>query len=123
MNKNTKAKLIVLTDGANNQPPYNEDGTSQVYRTFNHPQDWVTTEKILVYFRTDLVVSEEQFVEIADACGFNELIIFDQHKTNREALRKEIRRVIHLLSNRRAFGHQSMPDGILTHTFEPCTSW
>jgi hypothetical protein len=112
MNKNALGKLIVLTDAANNCEPKGQNGINQVFKTFRHPQENVEITKILVYFETELGLNEAEFINTANECGFDEIILFTglDHKN----LQKEIRTAIRLLSDKRVLSNGAMPRGVVT---------
>jgi len=99
-NRIVNAKLIVLTDGANNRDPQGNSGMSQIRQMFICERSYASPNTYLAYFKTGQGVSEKEFTDTATACAFNEVLIFDQHGTDISSLRRQIRHTIKLLSDR-----------------------
>jgi len=121
MNMRAKSKLIVLTDGANNLEPLGAQGISQVRAAFAFPQERVEVQKILAYFKTRGGVDKEAIKKSAAQCRFDELYVFDRHNTDTTALRKEIRRVLRLLSEKGKREEALRPEGFEVYTKEELT--
>ncbi len=73
---NTRIKLVILTDGANNLEPKGTDGEAKV-RALYGIQDAELVQTTLMYFHTDWGVNKPEFNRIANATGCSSRLYID----------------------------------------------
>jgi hypothetical protein len=95
LKKWAQAKLIIMTDGANNKAPYDEE---TVHKAITYTEAGVTTQKLLFYFKTRDGLDKLTFGRKAGKCGFDEVFFMDNHGTDARSLQHAIRVAMKLLS-------------------------
>ncbi len=96
INKWTYIKLLVFSDGANNEEP---SDPAEVRKAFDWQQPLVETEKLLFYFQTEWGLNKIKFGRQAAECGFDKTFFFDEHSLDTDSLKRELRRAMYLISD------------------------
>ena len=107
LNKWASAKLVVMTDGANNRDPTDEN---DVHKVITWKERGVTVQKLLFYFKTEDGLDKVTFGRNSARCGFDETFFLDEHGTDPQSLQRAIRSAMKLMSeaslNRTSGGFQ-----------------